>query len=284
MIQNIKSVLKRSPLIVRLWNSRGRSVNLAKTLKIRTKNVRFRVQNKLQGGMPLPPPRLIFLVAGSEDLDWFLKSGALSASSMQDILKKNNLALENFESVLDFGCGVGRVIRYWHKMEGPVLFGTDYNPDWIAWCRRNLAFAHFQVNRLAGKLEYEDEKFDFIYALSVFTHLKEPQQFFWINELSRVLKPGGYLFITVHGERYYLPHLLSEDQERFIRGELVVYGGEQEGSNVCAAFHPDVYIRQKMAKDLLVVDHVPEGALGNPYQDVYLLRKPIPQAVPNNIA
>ncbi len=176
--------------------------------------------------------------------------------------------------ILDFGCGIGRIIRCWSELKKPTIYGTDYNPDLITWCRENLSFAQFQVNQLAGRLSFDADMFDFIYALSVFTHLKEPQQFFWIDELARVLKPGGYLFITTHGERFYLPQLLPEDQERFRRGELVVYGGVQEGSNICAAFHPDDFVRQKMAKNLLVVDHVPEGALGNPRQDVYLLRKP----------
>jgi SAM-dependent methyltransferase len=233
-----------------------------------------RIENHLRGGLSIPPFHLIYLVAGTNDIRWFLTSGELAAKSMHDILMKNRLDMGEFPSILDFGCGVGRVMRHWHGLKGPVLYGSDYNPDLIAWCRSNLKFAHFQTNSLAGGLDYQDKKFDFIYALSVFTHLTEPQQFFWIKELSRVLRPGGYLFMTVHGEKFYLPQLLPEDQARFRRGELVVYGGDHEGSNICAAFHPEEYVRNKMARDLTFVDYIPEGALGNPRQDVFLLRKP----------
>jgi len=268
MWRRIKNIIKRVWLLNRfkeLW------ILIRELPKI----VKFRLRNRQTGGLPIPTLRLIYLVAGSYDISWFLNSGKLGAESMQDILNKNGIDITKFQAILDFGCGVGRVIRYFNTLNGPALYGTDYNPDLIVWCRKNLKFAEFQTNPLAGSLDYKDEQFDFIYALSVFTHLREPLQIFWIKELSRVLKPGGYLFITVHGEKYYLPQLLSEDQERFRRGELVVYGGEKEGSNICTAFHPEEYVRRKLAKDLIVVDHVPEGALGNPRQDVYLLKKPV---------
>lgn len=236
---------------------------------------RYRLRKSEIGGLPIPSLRLINLVTGSYDISWFLTSGKLSSDSMQEILKKNGININEFKEILDFGCGVGRVIRYFNTLNGTALSGTDYNPDLINWCRDKLKFAEFQTNKLDGSLDYRDGQFDLIYALSVFTHLREPLQHFWIKELSRVLKPGGYLFITVHGEEYYLPQLFSEDQERFKNGELVVYGGDEEGSNICTAFHPEAYVRQKLAGELIVVDFVPEGAKGNPRQDVYLFRKPV---------
>jgi SAM-dependent methyltransferase len=69
----------------------------------------------------------------------------------------------------------------------------------VEWCQKNLSFASFAQNPLQGKLEYSDRSFDFIYAWSVFTHLTEHQGIFWIDELRRVLRPGGYLYFTTHG-------------------------------------------------------------------------------------
>ncbi len=239
-----------------------------------TKRRIIRIYTSLNTDLPVPPDNLLFLVLGSDDIPWFLKSGKLGFESMQQILKKNGLLIDKFEAILDFGCGVGRVMRYFHTMRGPVLYGTDYNPDLIAWCHENIKFADFRTNPLVGLLDFNNECFDFIYVLSVFTHLQESQQDFWIQELSRVLKPGGYLFITVHGKDFYLPQILPEDREKFLHGELIVYGGEKEGSNICTVFHPEEYVRKKMAKDLIVVDFIPEGAAGNPRQDVYLFQKP----------
>ncbi|MCA1686502.1 MAG: class I SAM-dependent methyltransferase [Planctomycetia bacterium] len=223
--------------------------------------------------MPIPPGRLIFLVANTEDVTWFLDSGTQAAQSLSRILARNGLAIETFGSVLDFGCGVGRVLRHWSAVSGPVFHGADYNPSLVAWCRRNLPFARFQVNGLGRGLGSDDATFDFVYALSVFTHLSEPLQRFWMGELSRVLRPGGYLFLTTHGE-HYLGQLTTEDRDAFRAGRVVVHKAGREGSNDCAAFHPEPYVRSTLARGFEVVDFAPEGALGNPRQDVYLLRKP----------
>ena len=223
-------------------------------------------------GRPIPPGRLIFLVANTEDVSWYLDTGALAAASIRDVLADNGYDITNFTSILDFGCGVGRTIRHWDRLDGPEIFGTDYNPDLIRWCRQRLAFANFSVNEIAGPLPYPDGQFDFIYALSVFTHLGESTQHFWMRELARVLKPGGLLLITAHGD-HYLPALNENEQAAYRRGDLVVKKSLQEGSNNCAAFHPHEYVRNTLAKDYSIVAFRPEGALGNPSQDLYLLKK-----------
>lgn len=223
-------------------------------------------------GQPVPPGRLIHLVAGTEDVTWFLESGAVAAQSVCEILGKHGRAMEAFTRILDFGCGVGRVMRHWSALRGPALHGADYNPDLITWCRENLPFAQFQVNGLDRRLIAEDATFDFIYALSVFTHLSESVQHFWMDELTRVLCPGGYLLITTHGARY-LEQLTPQEQAEFHAGQVVVRNTSREGSNHCASFHPESYVRTTLARNLDVLDFIPEGALGNPRQDVYLLKK-----------
>ena len=81
--------------------------------------------NYLKGGLPIPPLKLIYLVQGSDDISWFLRSGKLDVESMQEILEKNGLLLGKFDTIFDFGCGVGRVIRHLQNIKGPALFGTD---------------------------------------------------------------------------------------------------------------------------------------------------------------
>ena len=73
--------------------------------------------------------------------------------------------------MLDFGCGCGRVIRNWRSLDRTDIYGSDYNHELIAECGRNLHFAHFESNDLAPTLRHESDKFDLIFALSVFTHL-----------------------------------------------------------------------------------------------------------------
>ena len=233
---------------------------------------RLRVQYD-ENGVRIPPPHLLFLVSGRHDVEWFIGSGKIGAESLRDILLKNDVDIAGFAAILDFGCGVGRVLRHLPGLAGARLFGCDYNRKLISWCRANLPFADFSTSEAEARLEYDDSSFDLVYALSVFTHFTEVQHRFWIGELRRSLRPGGYLFLTTHG-RHYEGEIPENLRERFRSGQLVVYRPDGAGQNLCAAFHPEQYVREELARGWELVDFVERGARGNPLQDVYLLRKP----------
>ena len=137
-------------------------------------------------------------------------------------------------------------MRHGAESKGPSLHGTDCNPALVNWCRRNLPFADFRNNAAHGRRSYEDESFNFIYAISVFTHWSEDLQFFWIKELRRILRPGGVLYMTTHG-RSYLDSLDDSGRE-FEAGNLVVVRGYDSGTNICAACHPEQYVREKLSQ------------------------------------
>jgi SAM-dependent methyltransferase len=173
--------------------------------------------------------------------------------------------------ILDFGCGCGRVLRHFAD-SGVEVHGTDLNPKLVAWCRRRLRFATFASNGLCPPLAYDDGRFGLVYALSVFTHLPETLQDAWMQELRRVLRPGGHLLLTTHGE-HYLEELTEDERRRFQAGALVLRRDDRPGSNVCGAYHPESYVRERLARGFSVVEFVPKGALGNPWQDRWLLRR-----------
>jgi SAM-dependent methyltransferase len=228
---------------------------------------------KAPDGLPIPDAHLIDAVILSKEIAWFLHSGRMTADSIRYALLRNGYAVENFEAILDFGCGCGRVLRHWGELpNGHRLYGTDMNPELIAWDQKHLnKIAKFAVNRLEPPLDYPDESFDFVYAVSVFTHLTEGLEFAWIDELRRVLKPGGLLMITVHGEsRLY--QLSPAEQEAFRLGSLVIKNSETPGSNSCGAYHPEAYVRNNLARNLAVIDFIPRG-VRDADQDIYLLQK-----------
>ena len=225
-----------------------------------------------EDGLPVPPPRLIVRVAGTADVGWFLESGRLAAESVQQSLARHGRRMEELAALLDFGCGCGRVTRHWVGLDGTAVHGADANEHAISWCRANLSFARFASNGLAPPLDHGDESFDLVYALSVFTHLPEDLQHAWVRELTRLLRPGGFLLLTTHGERYR-GRLAPPEQAIFDAGGLVVRWPEGAGTNLCSAFHPSSYVKERLAAGLEVAEFVPEGAKGNPHQDLYLLRK-----------
>lgn len=205
-------------------------------------------------------------VAGTADADWFLRSGRAAYDAIAA-----NVPLEEIDAVLDFGCGCGRVLRYWQNHTGTAA-GSDRDAGAVEWCRDHLPFAEVDRNGLAPPLAYADESFDLVYALSVFTHLTEELQTAWRDELRRVLRPGGRLLLTTHG-RSYVPRLELEERERFERGELVVRWGDLPGSNLCSAYHPEPYLRATFARGFEVIRIEPEGARGNPTQDLIVLQR-----------
>src|SRR6266545_682204 len=216
-------------------------------------------------GLPVPPPHLIMRVAGTADAAWFLESGRLAAQSIRETLRTAGTPIETLDSILDFGCGCGRVIRNWAGLEARVA-GSDLSGDAIDWCRTNLSFARFETNGLSPPLVFDDASFDLTYALSVLTHLPEAIQHDWMDELHRVARPHGLALLTTHGERYL-------ERRRFRAGELVVRWGEVPGTNLCTTFHPPSWVRERLLPHgFEEVTFLPEGAAGNPHQDLFLLR------------
>jgi SAM-dependent methyltransferase len=203
----------------------------------------------------------------------FFQAGVRDANTISEMLKRNQLDISRFEALLDFGCGCGRVLRNWRSVPAK-LHGTDLNPYLIEWCQQNLPFGEFRVNDIEPPLSFGDSSFDFIYTLSVFTHIVEPLQIPWAAELARVLIPGGYLLTTVQGAEY-MSRLSSADQEAFGNGKLIVKSTERAGTNACAAYHPEAYLRSSFASGagLDFLDLWSAAAMNN-RQDAVLFRKP----------
>ncbi len=112
-------------------------------------------------------------------------------------------------SVLDLGCGCGRLARWMLSTSRPERYvGIDIHAGMIEWCRVNLAapgfeFIHQDVlsPRLnpSGSLHvapFPDGNFDLVLAVSLFTHLLQDQAEFYLDEIARVLAPDGSFFST----------------------------------------------------------------------------------------
>lgn len=226
---------------------------------------------KAPDGLPIPPLSLIHKVTSSISIPWFLESGRLSVVSIEYALEKNGMGLNDFTTILDFGCGCGRVIRHLESTINASLYGTDYNTLLINWCKNNLPFANFSINKTNPPLEFSNDFFDFIYAISVFTHIPEDLQLAWIKEFSRVLKPDGILLVTTHGE-HYIDRLTGEEKDQFYKGQLIIKRSKYFGTNLCTTFHPEEYVRKRILKDFKILDFIPEGMKGAPYQDIYLVQ------------
>lgn len=202
-------------------------------------------------GLPVPPPRLRYLVAGTPGARYFLESGREAAQTLAGFLAEAGYPLERRRSILDFGCGCGRILRRFTRA-GPRLSGCDLNPKLVAWCRANLPGEAFETNEVEPPLPFADASFDLVYAFSVFTHLPEALQRPWLVELGRVLEPGGILLLSTHGEATAW-RLTAPERQRFDRGELVVRAGRAAGTNRCVVYHP----RERLEDDARACGYEP---------------------------
>lgn len=156
----------------------------------------------------MPPPELRALI-GRPDPDLF--AGTDADSQAFDLVPPSC-----FESVLDFGCGCGRIARMLLSEQGPRrpkrYLGIDLHRGMVTWCRQNLepldpafSFKHhdafsqcFNPRARASTLPFPagDGEFSLVLAYSVFTHLPQREAEHYLAEVGRVLRPDGALLAT----------------------------------------------------------------------------------------
>ena len=186
--------------------------------------------------VPLPPSRLMVAVAGHDDDDAFRRS---RISGPQQILKDLAIAgidVGQIADVLDFGCGCGRFLAGWSLVQTHMcLYGCDYNPELVNWCNANLPGISVRENQLGKPLPYPPGSFDLIYLISVITHLTLREQQKLVSEFRRIVRPGGYVYVTFHGEPFYerLFARVENGEELFRKTGFLIGADEVEGTAEC---------------------------------------------------
>lgn len=183
-------------------------------------------------GRPVPPPYLRTLVVGTPNLDYFLQSGRSVVTVLERILATHGGGFGTAGSVLEWGCGCGRLARWLPVAQDAELFGTDLNPKLIGWCRANLP-GDWRVNGLRPPLPMPDGRVELVYAFSVLTHLSEATAELWMAELGRVIRPGGRALLTFSDSPG--PDA-PEVAEALARTGYAVRFGQLEGANNFAAY------------------------------------------------
>jgi len=148
----------------------------------------------------------------------------------------------------------------------------DIDRKSIKWCKshvRNTAF----TNAFDPPLSIEPETLDCVVAFSVLTHMGEISQLAWLEEFARILRVGGIAVISVHGESL-AQRLRDVDKGEFDAGELVVQHPGAAGTNVCCSYHPKDYVERTWCEvGFEIAEFREHGAVGNPTQDLWILRR-----------
>jgi SAM-dependent methyltransferase len=223
----------------------------------------------------LPPKALAFDAYSAPDWDFYKRSGLATAEFLSEISKKY-LAMDCPVKVFEWGCGPARVIRHLRATFGldAKIYGSDYNEETIAWCRDNIPGVTFLHNTLQPDppLPIENDFFDLIYSISVFTHLSESTSQRWIAELLRIVRPCGLLIITTQGDALKL-RMMPDELRRYRTSGTAVRDKCSEGKKLFSAFHSPEYLRQKLFKVFEVLEHAP-ASFPFTAQDYWVLRRP----------
>lgn len=99
----------------------------------------------------------------------------------------------SFDTVLDFGCGIGRLsqglCRYFTKVNG-----VDISPSMIEAAKRYNQYGDqctYHVNKTPDLRLFDDTSMTFVYTVITLQHIPSHIQQHYIEEFFRLLKPGG---------------------------------------------------------------------------------------------
>jgi len=211
---------------------------------------------------PEVPADLVKYTCGPISFEEFLRSGA-EVYTMLDLAarKHGNRKMRQFGSILDFGCGCGRILRFLAGAS-PALHGCDINAKVAAVAGQSVPTAQVYQNALTPPLRYEDAEFDLVYSFSVFSHLTQQVEDEWLKELVRVGKPGCLYLLSVHGDWFIEATLGPDADAARAAGFSIRNVHERSGIDLDfpayyeASYHTSEYIRRAWTAYLEIVDIV----------------------------
>jgi SAM-dependent methyltransferase len=234
----------------------------------------------------LTPPRRLQNVGRGD----FAEVGERTVRRLRDLAD-----LRSTDRVLDVGCGIGRIARpLTRELRPPGSYdGFDVVASSIAWCRRHyrdtpapFRFTHCDVRNTAYNPDgvhvaaeytfpYPDEAFDLVCAVSVFTHLLPENANRYLSEASRVLAPGGRMFLTW----FLLTDAPAPAPEFDFHAKVGVAATIKPENPEAAVAYPEQWLRGRItANDLTLREPIHLGAWrGTPsfqFQDIVVLDGP----------
>ena len=114
----------------------------------------------------------------------------------RDCLDRLALEVGNLGPICDLGCGPGQIARYLHR-QGVETLGVDLSPRMVAEAQRLNPEIHFHHGDILS-LPDADDSWGGIAAFYCIIHIPREQVVDALQEMKRVLKPGGVLLVTFH--------------------------------------------------------------------------------------
>ncbi|CAN5827762.1 hypothetical protein BH11BAC3_BH11BAC3_14900 [soil metagenome] len=202
----------------------------------------------------------------------YKEDGELTAAEMLEWTRKY---LPPNPAILEWGCGVARVIRHIPDLVKNLrVYGTDINRAMINWDTENIRNVTFSVNDYKPPIKFDNNQFDLVFALSVFTHIEDEFQEAWLKEISRIVQTDGIFLFTTHGVRYR-ENLTSNQTEELKSKGAVTISFKKKGHRMTNTYNNAANFKIVIAKYFEIIEFFdgeifPEKFGG---QDVWIVRK-----------
>jgi SAM-dependent methyltransferase len=106
---------------------------------------------------------------------------------------------EGLRSLLEIGAGTGQAAHFFQSA-GLEVVCTDLSPEMVRLCREKGLEAH-EMDFL--RLDFPDGHFDGLFAQNCLLHVPKEDFADVLQEIRRVVRPGGLIFIVMHGGRSF---------------------------------------------------------------------------------
>jgi SAM-dependent methyltransferase len=129
--------------------------------------------------------------------DGTLREGFVAYRLFKQYYETHIGPISDARGVLDFGCGWGRIIRFFLRdVPAERVSGVDHSEEAIQACRQTNRWNTFGLIDPHPPTALPSNSFDLIYLYSVFSHLPEEMHLTLLREFQRLLVPGGLLIAT----------------------------------------------------------------------------------------
>jgi SAM-dependent methyltransferase len=188
----------------------------------------YRRSPSLRSLLPGIPDETVQVTYTGGTGDVVLRDGWAAYKLFKMLHERHVGSIADCRKILDFGCGWGRIIRFFLKdVTATKLWGADPMDEMISLCKQQNRWCNFEAIRTKPPSHFQENTFDLIYSFSVFSHLSEEMHKSWLPELRRILRPGGLLIATTRG-REFIEQSAAPRKSENIDSTLTVFPNTQQ--------------------------------------------------------
>lgn len=204
----------------------------------------------------------------------YIQSGKNNTNVFYSIIERYKPELLRGKSILDHGCGFGRMTRHFrNSFEASKVVAADVTANMVEFCEKNLDVVPLLISDDSA-ISRSGHKFDIIISVSVFSHLPPEKFLNTMRDLRASLEPGGILIFTIAGEFVAKTKGVSIGDEGYRYGRVGRSKNETQGrlseKEYSSMFVKPWYVAKVLAdSDLTLLEYKRQGHVG--VQDVFVV-------------